>query len=217
MSYEIVKNIRIIPNPENKSEYIIVCKSASNNCFPHYYNEWTYGKGAGLTKEQLEKMVLTDFFKGNLQGGQSSYCKFVKRVCMWYDEYPPMFNKYKKLSRMHDKILRRLFGQYHGKDCARKQELNTLCDKIEDMKRKELEDVLYGLYYSDDYKQYKSKKVKPFIIIARKTGDYVYQMNKRTYYRSSQPRIFTSANVYYEALKYPLTFLVEECTAPGKV
>lgn len=63
MSYEIVKNIRVVPNPENQSEFLMVCKSASNNVHPHYYEEWTYGKGKGMSKEEVEKRNLKELLQ----------------------------------------------------------------------------------------------------------------------------------------------------------
>lgn len=48
MSYEIVKNIRVIPNPENKSEFLMVCKSASNNVRPYCVESCTDSLGQRL-------------------------------------------------------------------------------------------------------------------------------------------------------------------------
>lgn len=219
MSYEIVKNIRIIPNPENKSEYIMICTSASNNVRPHYYEEWTHGIGKGYTKEQMEREILVEFFNGNLQRGQSVYSKFVKRVCSWHN-IPNIreFDEYRKLDRVLDKVRRAAWGRYSNKkDTPRYKQIQDLWDRLAERKKKVLEDTLYNLFHSDKYKDFRSTKVKPFTIIDKATGDYVRQLNKRTYYRCSQPVVHTSASVYNRAKNLPTLFFVEEYVAPGKL
>lgn len=219
MSYEIVKNIRIEANPENKSEYILVCTSACNNVRPLYYEEWTYGIGKGYTKEQMERFVLVEFFNGNLQRGQSVYSKFVKRVCSWYN-IPNIreFDEYRKLDRVLDKVRKAAWGRYSSKkNTARYEQIQALWDRIADRKQKVLQDTLYNLFHSEQYKSFRNTKVKPFTIIDKATGDYVRQLNKRTYYRCSQPVVHTSASVYNRAMNHPTLFFVEEYVAPGKL
>lgn len=78
MSYEIVKTLRL-EQKENGSWYAVV-KSASNNVYPKYYSEWTYGKDEkyNFTKEDLQKEILLDFYHGNLKGAKSTkYGKFM--------------------------------------------------------------------------------------------------------------------------------------------
>ena len=71
MSYEIVKNCRIVQGDDGF--YYAVLKTASNNVYPRHYSEWTYREKCKLTKEELEKDLLMDFFHGNLRGGNSKY------------------------------------------------------------------------------------------------------------------------------------------------
>lgn len=71
MSYEIVRNCRVEKGDDGF--YYAVLKTASNNVYPRHYSEWTYSKDGSLTKEELEKDLLLDFFHGNLQGGNSKY------------------------------------------------------------------------------------------------------------------------------------------------
>ena len=71
MSYEIVKTCRVVQGDDGF--YYAVLKTASNNVYPRYYSEWTYGEKCKLKKEELEKDLLLEFFRGNLQGGNSKY------------------------------------------------------------------------------------------------------------------------------------------------
>lgn len=219
MSYEIVKNIRVAPNPENKSEYIMICTSACNNCTPHYYEEWTYGKGKGFTKEQMEKQVLVDFFKGNLQRGQSKYYKFIKRVGNWSNVSKlEEFQEYNRLDKVIGKVRKAMWGRYSDKrNTARYEQVSKLLETLVYRQQKVLENTLYALFTNKSNQELLKNTVPPFTVTVKSTGSYVRQINKRTYYTCSQPHIFTSASVYYRALQYPQSFFVEQCVAPGKL
>lgn len=113
MSYEIVKTLRL-EQKENGSWYAVV-KSASNNVYPHYYTEWTYGKDEkyDFTKEELQAEILLDFYNGNLKGAKSTkYGQFMtylgnvgriwgcnndkSRACKTYHFYDKLKNKARK-------------------------------------------------------------------------------------------------------------------------
>ena len=77
MSYEIVKSIALKQN-ENGFWYAVVT-SACNNVRPHYYSKWEYCKNNNLTKEELQKNILLDFYYGNFHGGKNTrYGKFLQ-------------------------------------------------------------------------------------------------------------------------------------------
>lgn len=75
MSYEIVSRLRL---EKNENGWYAVIKSCSNNVYPHWHEEWTYGKDKGFTKEQLQAEILLDFYHGNLKGAKNTkYGKFM--------------------------------------------------------------------------------------------------------------------------------------------
>ena len=77
MSYEIVRSIALKQN-ENGFWYAVVT-SACNNVRPHYYSKWEYCKNNNLTKEELQKNILLDFYYGNFHGGKNTrYGKFLQ-------------------------------------------------------------------------------------------------------------------------------------------
>jgi len=72
MSYDIVKSIKV-------KDGRVFIKSASNNVYPHYYDEW---ESSSLTKilqeegqEKLDIAVLREFESGNFQGNAGKYTK----------------------------------------------------------------------------------------------------------------------------------------------
>lgn len=105
MSYEIVKSIALKQN-ENGFWYAVVT-SACNNVRPHYYSKWEYCKNNNLTKEELQKNILLDFYYGNFHGGTSTrYGKFLQflggswgckneksRACKTYHFYDKLSDK----------------------------------------------------------------------------------------------------------------------------
>lgn len=75
MSYEIVSRLRL---EKNENGWYAVIKSCSNNVYPHWHEEWTFGKDKGLTKEQLQAEILLNFYHGNLKGAKNTkYGKFM--------------------------------------------------------------------------------------------------------------------------------------------
>ena len=80
MSYEIVSRLRL---EKNENGWYAVVKSCSNNVYPHWHEEWTYGKGKGFTKEQLQAEILLSFYHGNLKGAKNTkYGKFMSFLGM---------------------------------------------------------------------------------------------------------------------------------------
>lgn len=205
MSYEIVKNCRV--ERAGDGSYYAVIKSACNNVHPHYYEEWTYGRGKFLSKEQLEKDLLFDFFYGNLQRGSSKY-RLAAKYC------PKSFlTRYHKMERIIDKAyhLRRklatrikfeqelvkiLEGDNSQKELLEKQLTYTLEQYKERIASAEyrlveletLTDKLYTLK-RDEAKEglylyfktmNKEKKIKG-VYVTTKNGCYVTRINRNSY------------------------------------
>ena len=77
MSYEIVKSIAL--KQDKNGFWYAVVTSACNNVRPHYYSKWEYRKNNNLTKEELQKNILLDFYYGNFHGGRNTkYGKFIQ-------------------------------------------------------------------------------------------------------------------------------------------
>lgn len=75
MSYEIVSRLRL---EKNENGWYAVIKSCSNNVYPHWHEEWTFGKDKDFTKEQLQAEILLNFYHGNLKGAKNTkYGKFM--------------------------------------------------------------------------------------------------------------------------------------------
>lgn len=77
MSYEIVKSIAL--KQDEKGFWYADVTSATNNVRPHYYTKWKYRAEKDIeTKEELQKLILLDFYYGNFYGGKSTkYGKFM--------------------------------------------------------------------------------------------------------------------------------------------
>ena len=106
MSYEIVRNCSVLQDKET-GKYYAKLKTASNNVYPHYYEEWTLGKDNkyNFTKEELEKVLLLEFFHGNLQGGSSRFRKTVQEICR-FDRH--LLDRYYKLDKVYYSVSRRI-------------------------------------------------------------------------------------------------------------
>ena len=77
MSYEIVKSIAL--KQDEKGFWYADVTSATNNVRPHYYTKWKYRAEKDIkTKEELQNLILLDFYYGNFHGGKSTkYGKFM--------------------------------------------------------------------------------------------------------------------------------------------
>lgn len=204
MSYEIVKNCRV--EKAGDGSYYAVIKSACNNVHPHYYEEWTYGKGKFLSKEQLEKDLLLDFFYGNLQRGSSKY-RLAAKYCpksflTRYHKMERIINRAYNLrcklqtrNKFEQELVKVLedentpqeviqqckytVEQYKERIASaeyRLVELETLTDKLYTLKIDEAKEGLY-LYFKTMNKE---KKIKGVYVVT-KNGYYVTRINKNSY------------------------------------
>ena len=165
MSYEIVRNCSVLQDKET-GRYYAKLKTASNNVWPHYYEEWTYGLGdKHLTKEEIEKMLLLDFFHGNLQGGSSRFNKTVKMI-REYDR--PLLDRYYKLDKVYYSVSRRMWRE-EDRGGSRYERLSNLSKKLYDMRNEEAKTVLYN-YMKKNTKDINASKVQPFVIIDKSSG-----------------------------------------------
>lgn len=194
MSYEIVKNCRIEFDTETGTYYAVL-KTASNNCFPHYYSEWTIGKSSDTkgytfkTKEEIERLLLVEFFNGNLQRGNSKY----RRVAREVRKYPELLKRYDKIYHAYNRVRRRSWSQNLSPE--RKEELFKLCKTLYTLMEQELEDRLYEFMvtHKDEVKTF--TKVKPFTIKEKGSQCYVRKVTKTKYYTNysdDKPTLFTS-------------------------
>lgn len=191
MSYEIVKTCRVVKN--DNGFYYAVLKTASNNVYPRHYSEWTYGETCKLTKEEIEKNLLLDFFYGNLQGGNSKYM-IAARYCT--KDY---LQGYYKANRVLDKAyelryklrnrLKEVEGQEERKQIIEKRikELEALCCKVH-MKR--------GTYAREGlYKYFKTGNMSNIRGVILKTRgvytEYVSRVNKCSYRLTNKATILT--------------------------
>ena len=195
MSYEIIKSISVIKNPNDSSEYVIKYCSASNNVHPRYYSEDIYGAGKGFTKEQLEKLILLDYFKGNFQKGSNKYNQTVQGIGMWYSDFSDKnhpLHAYYRYSKLEDKVTKRYWklrnkwyeknGNRYPKEgeYPRVDELSKLISKLNKLADSSVENALYNALYNKEARPV----IKPFVLklANRNTTVYVSKLNKRSYY-----------------------------------
>ena len=131
MSYDIVKNLSVVQDFDGS--FYAKMKSASNNVYPHYYNEWNYGKGQQLTKEQLEKDILLDFYHGNLQKGTSKYKRAVDSIEI---SRPELLQKAYRINRVADKV-RNTAWKYSNLRYKIRESLKVVTDEEQVNKLKE--------------------------------------------------------------------------------
>ena len=195
MSYEIVRNCRVCFDPDTGTYYAVL-KTASNNCYPHYYSEWKYGKlpckngYAFKTKEEVEKALLIEFFNGNLQKGNSKY----RRVAREIRKHPELLERYEQLDKeYHDAQVR--LGRLKNSDNTKADELGKICNNLYIESTKELKDVLYNFMITHKDEVKTSTKVKPFTIKEKNSGCYVRKVTRTKYYTNysdDKPTLFTS-------------------------
>ena len=191
MSYEIVKACRVVKGDDGY--YYAVLKTASNNVYPRYYSEWTYGEKCKLTKEELEKDLLLDFFHGNLQGGNSKYM-IAARYCT--KDY---LQKYYKADRVLDKTYSLRYKlRDRLKEVGGQEERRKLIEK----RMKELEKLRRVLYYERNkrgkeglYKYFKTGNMSNIRGVILKTRgaytEYVNRVNKCSYRLTNRRTILT--------------------------
>ena len=194
MSYEIVKTCRVVKKDDGF--YYAVLKTASNNVYPRHYSEWTYGKDGSLTKEEIEKTLLLDFFHGNLQGGNSKYM-VAARYCT--KDY---LQDYYKANRVLDKaysLRYKLRGRLIALEEVEGQEERK---QIIEKRIKELEKLSRVLYLERNkrgkeglYKYFKTGNMSNIRGVILKTHSsyptYVSRVNKCSYRLTNRRTILT--------------------------
>ena len=191
MSYEIVKNCRVVQGDDGF--YYAVLKTASNNVYPRHYSEWIYREKCKLTKEELEKDLLLDFFHGNLQGGNSKYM-VAARYCT--KDY---LQKYYKTDRVLDKVYEL---RYKLRDRLKEVEGQEERRKLIEKRMKELEKLRRVLYYERNkrgkeglYKYFKTGNMSNIRGVILKTRgaytEYVNRVNKCSYRLTNRRTILT--------------------------
>lgn len=194
MSYEIVKTLRL-EQKENGSWYAVV-KSTSNNVYPKYYSEWTYGKDDkyNFTKEDLQKELLLDFYHGNLKGAKSTkYGKFMSylgntgRIWGCNNDKSRACNTYHFYDKLRDK-LRVDYLATTKKGCweFETEEYKKYCEQNAKIRQRQDREIKRYLY--KEFCEF-SDVCKPTIVRIWKqnwinkewhgTDDYIYQRKKQ--------------------------------------
>ena len=191
MSYEIVKTCRVVKGDDGF--YYAVLKTASNNVYPRHYSEWIYREKCKLTKEELEKDLLLDFFHGNLQGGNSKYMTAARYCTKDY------LQKYYKANRVLDKAyslrfklrdrLKEVERQEERKQIIEKRmdELEALCCKVRMKRDNYAREGLYKYFKTGNMINIKG-------VILKTRGfytEYVSRVNKCSYRLTNKETILT--------------------------
>lgn len=180
MSYEIVKSIALKQN-EN-GFWCAVVTSACNNIRPHYYSKWEYCKNNNLTKEELQKNILLDFYYGNFHGGTSTrYGKFLQflggswgcvneksRACRTYHFYDKLSDKLR-----NDYIKNDSTTGYWEFDTPLYERYCTRIDKLRKRQDRELKNALYKEFL--EFKPTCKPTVVRFWRDNQPTGHFAYQ------------------------------------------
>lgn len=214
MSYEIVRNCSVLQDKET-GKYYAKLKTASNNVYPHYYEEWTLGKDSkyNFTKEELEKVLLLEFFHGNLQGGSSRFRKTVQEIRK-YDKQ--LLDRYYKLDKVYYSVSRRIWGTKE-KGNPRYERLSALSKKLYEMRDEEAKTVLYN-YMKNHTADINARSVTPFVVIEKSTGNYVCKITKTKYFTScwnNKPHLFTSKELWrrLDSEWWKEHFIIEQVSA----
>jgi hypothetical protein len=214
MSYEIVRNCSVLQDKET-GRYYAKLKTASNNVWPHYYEEWTYGLGdKHLTKEEIEKQLLLDFFHGNLQGGSSRFRKTVQMI-QKYDRQ--LLDRYYKIDKTYYSVSKRMWAA-EDRDNERYNRLSALSKKLYELRNEEAKNVLYN-YMKKNTKDINAKKVHPFVIIEKSSGLYVKKVTKTKYFTggwNNRPHLFDSKDLWLRVSKsewWNEHFVIEQVSA----
>ena len=194
MSYEIVKTCRVVKKDDGF--YYAVLKTASNNVYPRDYSEWTYGKDGSLTKEEIEKTLLLDFFHGNLQGGNSKYMTAARYCTKDY------LQDYNKANRVLDKTYSLRFKLRNRLIALEEVEGQEERKQIIEKRIKELEKLSRVLYHKRNkrgeeglYKYFKEGNMSNIRGVILKTRgvytEYVSRVNKCSYRLTNKETILT--------------------------
>ena len=194
MSYEIVKTCRVVKKDDGF--YYAVLKTASNNVYPRDYSEWTYGKDGSLTKEEIEKTLLLDFFHGNLQGGNSKYMTAARYCTKDY------LQDYNKANRVLDKVYELRYKLRSRLIALEEVEGQEERKQIIEKRMKELEKLSRVLYCERNkrgkeglYKYFKEGDMINIRGVILKTRgaytEYVNRVNKCSYRLTNRRTILT--------------------------
>ena len=191
MSYEIVKTCRVVKKDDGF--YYAVLQTASNNVYPRDYSEWTYGKDGSLTKEEIEKTLLLDFFHGNLQGGNSKYMTAARYCTKDY------LQDYNKANRVLDKSYSLRFKLRSRLIALEEVEGQEERKQIIEKRMKELEKLSRVLYCERNkrgkeglYKYFKTGNMSNIRGVILKTHDsYISRLNKCSYRLTNKETILT--------------------------
>ena len=194
MSYEIVKNCRV-EKGDDGFQYAVL-KTASSNVYPRHYSEWIYREKCKLTKEELEKDLLMDFFHGNLRGGNSKYM-VAARYCTedYLQGYYKTDRVLGKVYELRYKLRSRLIEL---EEVEGQEERRKLIEK----RMKELEKLSRVLYCKRDkrgkeglYKYFKEGDMSNIRGVILKTRgaytEYVSRVNKCSYRLTNRETILT--------------------------
>lgn len=195
MSYEIVKTCRVVKG--NDGFYYAVLKTASNNVYPRYYSEWTYGEKCKLKKEELEKDLLLNFFHGNLQGGNSKYM-IAARYCTkdYLQDYYKTDRVLDKVYELRYKLRSRLIaleeveGQEERKQIIEKRmkELEKLSRVLYCKRNKRGKEGLYNYFQTGNMSNIRG------VILKTRGGlytEYVSRVNKCSYRLTNKETVLT--------------------------
>ena len=194
MSYEIVKACRVVKWDDGY--YYAVLKTASSNVYPRHYSEWNYREKCKLTKEELEKDLLLDFFHGNLQGGNSKYM-VAARYCT--KDY---LQDYNKANRVLDKTYSLRYKLRSRLIALEEVEGQEERRKLIEKRMKELEKLSRVLYCTRNkrgkeglYKYFKTGNMSNIKGVILKTRgvytEYVSRVNKCSYRLTNKETILT--------------------------
>lgn len=116
MSTEFVRSIKVVQDKEN-NEYYAEITSASSNLTDYrgrrIYDSCKCFKGRGMTKEEVEKEILYNFFCREIKGGQSKYNKIMRVTgYFWVEKNPKLHHYYKAEKVLGD--IRRKFMDYEN-------------------------------------------------------------------------------------------------------
>lgn len=182
MSYEKVKSICL---KQNENGWYAVINSACNNVRPLYYCKWEYCKDKGLSKEELQKNILLDFYYGNFHNGTATkYGKFLQflggywgcknnesRACNTYHFYEKLRDR---IREDYLKTTKNSCWEFGTKEYENYRKLDN---KIKNREIRELKNALYKEYLQFNH------ICKPTIVRAWYNGyptdNYILQRKKQ--------------------------------------
>ena len=189
---EQIKTLKVQRNMDNLTEFILVA------------NEIPYFKGYGLSKEEVEKQVLLEYYQGGFAGGNNKYRKIVDLVKSTENGVNKGYTKItNKLSRAIKKTLElsKEFKKVYGRCLTRKDDYknyNYMMKRSKELLRESEDYLKQTLYLS--LKQSIPLKEERYILRTKKQDGYVVKLNKLSflwsYDRSKAKKFLGSAELY---------------------